>query len=67
MGVEIIAKGKKETIDGIKSNWVKVISANGYVGWCFAGYLKPIEKDVSKFLLKKLKKLKLGLIQTIIH
>ena len=41
MGVEIIAKGKKETIDGIKSNWVKVISANGYSGWCFAGYLKP--------------------------
>ena len=58
MGVEIIAKGKKETIDGIKSNWVKVISANGYVGWCFAGYLKPIEKDVSEILAKEVEKVK---------
>lgn len=60
MGVEIIAKGKKETIDGIKSNWVKVISANGYVGWCFAGYLKPIEKDVSEILAKEVEKVKAG-------
>lgn len=60
MGVEIIAKGKKETIDGIKSNWVKVISANGYVGWCFAGYLKPIEKDVSEILAKEVEKVESG-------
>ena len=56
MGVEIIAKGKKETIDGITSNWVKVIAANGYSGWCFAGYLKPIEKDVSEILAKEVEK-----------
>ncbi|MBQ7905421.1 MAG: SH3 domain-containing protein [Spirochaetaceae bacterium] len=60
MGVEIIANGKKETIDGITSNWVKVISANGYVGWCFAGYLKPIEKDVSEILAKEVEKVKAG-------
>lgn len=60
MGVEIIAKGKKDTIDGIKSNWVKVISANGYVGWCFAGYLKPIEKDVSEILAKEVEKVESG-------
>ena len=60
MGVEIIAKGKKETIDGITSNWVKVIAANGYSGWCFAGYLKPIEKDVSEILAKEVEKVKAG-------
>lgn len=60
MGVEIIANGKKETIDGITSNWVKVIAANGYSGWCFAGYLKPIEKDVSEILAKEVEKVKAG-------
>ena len=56
MGVELVEKGKKDTIDGITSNWVKVIAANGYVGWCFAGYLKPIEKDVSEILAKEVEK-----------
>jgi hypothetical protein len=60
MGVELVEKGKKDTIDGIKSNWVKVIAANGYSGWCFAGYLKPIEKDVSEILAKEVEKVKAG-------
>lgn len=60
MGVELVEKGKKDTIDGITSNWVKVIAANGYSGWCFAGYLKPIEKDVSEILAKEVEKVKAG-------
>lgn len=60
MGMEFIQKGKKDTIDGITANWVKVSSANGYVGWCFAGYLNPIEKDVSDVLAKEVAKIKAG-------
>ncbi|MCR5435634.1 MAG: SH3 domain-containing protein [Treponema sp.] len=54
--VKILQTGKKETIDGITSNWVKVevladatdrdgkpIKA-GTVGWCYGGYLKLIEE-----------------------
>lgn len=60
MAVEIIAKGKKDTIDGITANWVKVTSANGHVGWCFSGYLNPIEKDVSEILAKEVEKVESG-------
>ena len=49
--VKILELGKTETIDGIKSNWVKVeiISGNdrdgnklkvGMTGWCYGGYLE---------------------------
>ena len=50
--VRIMEVGKAETIDGISSNWVKVVvlsrSKNregkpireGTVGWCFGGYLE---------------------------
>ncbi len=50
--VKIIQVGKREIIDGIKSNWVKIelqpgakdrdgksIRA-GTVGWCYGGYLE---------------------------
>ena len=60
IGVEFVQKGKKDTIDGITANWVKVCSANGYVGWCFAGYLNPIEKKVSEDLAKKVAKIQAG-------
>ena len=50
LGIEIIEKGKKDTIDGITADWVKVKCANGYTGWCFSGYLTPIENDVSESL-----------------
>ena len=50
--VKILEVGKAETIDGIKSNWVKVeVEKNardrdgkaikaGTVGWCYGGYLR---------------------------
>ena len=50
--VRIVELGKAETLDGISSNWVKVVvlsrSKNrdgkpireGTVGWCFGGYLE---------------------------
>ena len=49
--VKVLELGKEETIDGIKSNWVKVeiISGNdrngnklksGMIGWCYGGYLR---------------------------
>ena len=60
IGVEFVQKGKKDTIDGITANWVKVSSANGYVGWCFAGYLNPIEKKVSEVLAKDVAKIQAG-------
>ena len=36
---EIQEVGEKVTIDGIESAWVRVRTADGTVGWCFAGYL----------------------------
>jgi len=39
--VKITALGKKQTIDGITANWVKVQLDNGTEGWCFGGYLDP--------------------------
>jgi len=38
--VEIIEIGKKEIIDNIEGNWVKVMTEYGETGWCFGGYLK---------------------------
>ena len=50
--IKVLEVGKAETIDGISSNWVKVVvlsrSKNrdgkpireGTVGWCFGGYLE---------------------------
>ncbi len=49
--VKVLELGKSETIDGIKSNWVKVevISGKdrdgnklkvGLSGWCYGGYLE---------------------------
>ena len=42
--VYITEVGEKETIDGITSNWVKIMLAESdgstIEGWCFGGYLK---------------------------
>ena len=56
--VKVLSLGKKETIDGIKSNWVEIevqtggrdkdgkpIKA-GKRGWCFGGYLEIYENEV---------------------
>ena len=42
----IIETGKTERIDGITAPWVKVITQTGYTGWCFSGYISPIESNV---------------------
>ena len=60
LGVEIIEKGKNETIDGITADWVKVKCANGCIGWCFSGYLNPIENDVANILSKEVAKIQAG-------
>ncbi len=60
LGIEVVEKGKNETIDGIKADWVKVKCANGYIGWCFSGYLHPIEKDVVSTLAKEVAKIDSG-------
>jgi hypothetical protein len=32
----------KEIIDGITAPWARVLTQNGYIGWCFSGYLEPL-------------------------
>lgn len=41
--VEILEKGKSDTINNIKGNWVKVKAESGETGWCFDGYLEEIK------------------------
>ncbi len=41
-GVQLLETGPSATIDGITAPWVKVLSNNGYTGWCFSGYLEPL-------------------------
>ncbi len=41
--LELLETGKKETIDGIKGNWVKVRTNQGEEGWCFDGYLEEVK------------------------
>ena len=37
--IKITEIGIAETIDGITAPWIRVISENGYSGWCFSGYV----------------------------
>jgi hypothetical protein len=46
--LRIVETGKNATIDGITAPWVKVTSQTNYTGWCFSGYVKPIENDVAQ-------------------
>jgi hypothetical protein len=39
----IIMKGKEETIDKVKGNWIKVLTEKEEMGWCFDGYLENIK------------------------
>jgi hypothetical protein len=48
--LRIIETGKSETIDGITAPWIKIASQTGYTGWCFSGYVRRIESDVSEAL-----------------
>ena len=42
--LELIEKGKEETISGTKGTWVKVKTEKGEVGWCFDAYLEEVKK-----------------------
>jgi hypothetical protein len=46
--LEVLVKGKGETISGIKGNWVKVILGDGISGWCFDGYLEEVNDNEVK-------------------
>ncbi|MBN2572696.1 MAG: SH3 domain-containing protein [Ignavibacteriales bacterium] len=41
--LELIEKGKEETINGVKGSWVKVKTEKGEVGWCFDAYLEEVK------------------------
>ena len=36
----VIEIGRREIIDGIESNWLKIRTVEGFIGWCFGGYLE---------------------------
>jgi|GEM_PF-5158589 len=40
--IELIEKGKEETINNIRGNWLKVKTKKNEIGWCFDPYLKEI-------------------------
>jgi hypothetical protein len=42
--LELIEKGKTETINGTKGTWLKVKTEKGEIGWCFDAYLKEVKK-----------------------
>jgi uncharacterized protein YgiM (DUF1202 family) len=39
-GVKILQTQREVIIDDIKGDWVRVVSENGYMGFCFSGYLR---------------------------
>ena len=41
--LELIEKGKAETIQGTKGTWVKVRTEKGEEGWCFDAYLEEVK------------------------
>ena len=43
--VQVLETGATETIGGISAPWVKVLSADGFTGWAFSGYLETLNLD----------------------
>jgi hypothetical protein len=43
-GVYVLQTGDGATIDGISAPWVYVAAQNGKQGWCFSGYLEPVQE-----------------------
>jgi hypothetical protein len=43
--ITVLEPGLSADIDGITAPWVWVQTVNGYEGWCFSGYLEPVEKQ----------------------
>ena len=41
--LELLEKGKEETIGGVQGNWVKVKTDKGEIGWCFDAYLEEVK------------------------
>ena len=40
--VQILETGSIATVGGITAPWVRVLTANGFIAWCFSGFLEPI-------------------------
>ena len=40
--VQILETGSTATIGEITAQWVRVLAANGFSGWCFSGFLEAI-------------------------
>jgi hypothetical protein len=38
----ILKKGNEETIEGVKGNWVKVLTEKSEIGRCFDAYLEKV-------------------------
>jgi len=43
----IIETGKTETINDITAPWIKIMSQTGFSGWCFSGYVRQLEDDLT--------------------
>lgn len=40
--VHILGMGPIDTIDGITASWKKILTSDGYTGWCFSGFLERV-------------------------
>jgi len=40
--VQILETGSVSTIDGITAPWIRLLSAEGYTGWSFSGFLETV-------------------------
>ena len=42
MEAKVLEEGSVATIGGITASWARVLTANGFTGWAFSGFLEPI-------------------------
>ena len=45
--VQILETGSIATIGEITAPWVRVLSADGFIGWCFSGFLEAIAVEAA--------------------
>ena len=45
--VQVLETGSLATIGEITAPWVRVLTANGFIGWCFSGFLEVVAVDVA--------------------
>jgi Leucine-rich repeat (LRR) protein len=43
--LELLEKGKEETISGVHGSWLKVKTDKGEIGWCFDAYLEEVKDN----------------------